>query len=306
MTRLSAQRELKRRNMGHQNLGLALFFLPALIFYGVFKYFPIIYSGVLSFAKWNFVKDISWVGLSNYTSMFSKSMFMMGLGNTFRYIVAFLPFFVVIPLVLATLILNVRNRSVQSVFKAFLFIPTVLAMSICCMVWLWIYSPSFGFLNRLLTSLGFDSISWLSDKKYAFGAVVVVCGWKFIGQNMILFMAGLLNVPEQCVEAARIDGANEWQTFWKVRFPLIMPTTVYIVITAVIFAADRAFTAIHILTTGGPSYSTTNLAYVIYEFAFKSYNIGMASAIAVFTSALYLVLTIIMMKALGGFEYDEN
>lgn len=305
MTTIHLHRDLRRRNQRRQTMGLALFFLPALIFYGIFKYFPILYSGVLSFAKWNFIKDISWVGVKNYADMFSKSMFVTGLGNTFRYILAFMPFFIVLPLMLAVLLLYVKNRAAQSVFKAFIFIPTVLALSICCMVWLWIYSPSFGFLNRMLASLGFDSISWLSDKAYAFGAVVVVCGWKFIGQNMILFMAGLLNVPEQCVEAAHIDGANEWQTFWKVRFPLIMPTTVYIFITSVIFAADRAFTAIHILTSGGPSYTTTNLAYVIYEFAFKSYNIGMASAIAVFTSALYLVLTLIMMKALGGFEYHD-
>lgn len=301
----SAMSDLRRRAQRQQNLGLFLFFLPALIFYAVFKYFPIIYSGILSFAKWNFVKDISWIGFKNYATMFSKPMVLSGLGNTFRYIMAFLPFFVVIPLLLAVLILYIKSRAAQSIFKTFIFIPTVLAMSICCMVWLWIYSPSFGFLNRMLTSFGMESISWLSDKAYAFGAVVAVCGWKFIGQNMILFMAGLLNVPEQCIEAAHIDGANEWQAFWRVRFPLIMPTVVYIFITAVIFAADRAFTAIHILTAGGPSYSTTNLAYVIYEYAFKSYNIGMASAIAVFTSALYLVLTIIMMKSLGGFEYHD-
>ena len=126
-----------------------------------------------------------------------------------------------------------------------------------------------------------------------------------MGQNLILFMAGLLNIPQECVEASRIDGAGEWQCFWRIKFPLLMPTTIYMFITSVIFAADRAFTAIHILTSGGPSYSTTNLAYVIYEFAFKSYNIGIASAIAVFTSALYLLITVVMMKTLGGFEYHE-
>ncbi|MDO4548644.1 MAG: sugar ABC transporter permease [Clostridia bacterium] len=302
---INAQRDLRRRNERAKNLGLALYFIPALIFYAVFKYFPIIYSSVLSFAKWNFVRDISWIGVKNYVDMFSRTMFVTGLGNTFRYIVAFLPFFIVLPLLLAVLLLYVKNRVAQSAFKSLLFIPTVLALSICCMVWLWIYSPSFGFLNRLLTSFGFSSISWLSDKSFAFGAVIVVCAWKYMGQNLILFMAGLLNVPEECVEAAHIDGANEWQCFWRVRFPLIMPTVVYMFITSVIFAADRAFTAIHILTTGGPSYTTTNLAYVIYEFAFKSYNIGMASAIAVFTSALYLIITVIMMKTLGGFEYHE-
>ena len=305
MAEISIRQKTKRKNSRRNNLGLALFFLPAFIFYGVFKYFPIIYSGVLSFAKWNFIKDISWIGFKNYATMFNKNMFLMGLGNTFRYIVAFLPFFLIIPMMLAVFILYVRRQQLQTLFKAFLFLPTVLALSICCMVWQWIYAPSFGILNRIIQSLGGTNVSWLSDKKYAFGAVVVVCSWKYMGQNMILFMAGLLNVPEDCIEAARIDGANEWQCFWRIRFPLIMPTFVYLFITSVIFAADRSFTAINILTQGGPNYSTTNLAHVIYEFAFRSYNIGMASAIAVFTSVLYLILTLVMMKSLGGFEYHE-
>ncbi len=300
----SRQRSLKR-NSRRNNIGLALFFLPAFIFYATFKYFPIVYSGILSFAKWNFIKDISWVGFKNYATMFNKNMFLMGLRNTLSYIIAFLPFFLIVPMMLAVFILYVRNRRAQSAFKSFLFLPTVLALSICCMVWQWIYAPSFGILNRIMNSLGKENISWLSDKKFAFGAVVVVCSWKYMGQNMILFMAGLLNVPEDCVEAARIDGANEWQCFWRVRFPLVMPTFIYLFITSVIFAADRSFTAINILTQGGPDYTTTNLAHVIYEFAFRSYNIGMASAIAVFTSGLYLIITIVMMRTLGGFEYHE-
>lgn len=305
MAMMDAQKQLLRQKKRGQNLGLLAYFLPALVFYGVFKYFPIVYSAILSFAKWNFVKDISWVGVSNYASMFSKSMLISGLKNTFGYIVAFIPFFLAIPLLLAVLLLYVKNHTAQGLFKTLLFIPTVLALAIVCMVWLWIYSPSFGFLNRVLAQFGMQGISWLSDKKYAFGAVVVVCGWKYMGQNMILFMAGLVNIPEECIEASRIDGANEWQCFWKVKFPLLAPTTIYMFITSVIFAADRSFTAIHILTGGGPSFTTTNLAYVIYEFAFKSYNIGMASAIALFTSAVYLVITLVMMKTLGGFEYND-
>ena len=118
-------------------------------------------------------------------------------------------------------------------------------------------------------------------------------------------MAGLLNIPQECIEASHIDGANAWQCFWRIKMPLLTPITVYVVTTSIIFAADRAFTAINILTSGGPSYTTTNLAYVIYEFAFKSYNIGMASAIAVFTSVFYLLITLFMMRSWGGFGRDE-
>lgn len=305
MAEIAISQKAKRMNIRRNHAGLAIFFLPSFVFYGVFKYFPIIYSGVLSFAKWNFIKEISWVGIQNYTSMFGKKMFLIGIGNTFKYVLAFLPFFLIVPLALAVLIIYIRNRQVQTAFKSLLFLPSILALSICCLVWQWIYAPSFGILNRLISNFGGSNIPWLSDKKYALNAVVIVCSWKYMGQNMILFMAGLLNISNDCIEAARIDGANEWQCFWQIRFPLIMPTFIYLFITAVIFAADRSFTAINILTQGGPNYTTTNLAHVIYEFAFRSYNIGMASSIAVFTSVFYLIITLVMMKVLGGLEYHE-
>ncbi len=302
---MKSHKTAKRTLMRGERWGFWAFFLPALLFYAVFKYFPIAYSGVLSFAKWNFVGELKWVGLDNYTSMFGKSMFVKGIGNTLRYIAAFMPFFVVLPLTFAAMLLSVKNRLAQSVYKVAMFLPTVLALSIVCMVWLWIYSPSFGLLNIILKGLGMSQVSWLSEKATAFWAIVVACGWKYLGQNLILFMAGLLNIPQECIEASHIDGANGWQCFWRIKMPLLMPITVYVVTTSIIFAADRAFTAINILTAGGPSYTTTNLAYVIYEFAFKSYNIGMASAIAVFTSIFYLAITLVMMRSWGGFEHDE-
>lgn len=298
-------RPLKRRKS--QVPQFLLYCLPALVFFGVFKYWPMIYSAVLSFAKWNFVADLKWIGWSNYQSMFGKEMFIKGIGNTFLYIIALLPFFIVLPLMLATFLLEVRNKRMQSIYKALYFLPTVLAFSIICYVWIWIYNPTYGLLNRFLSLFGGKTeISWLTDPKVAFFAIVLVCGWKYLGQNMILFMAGLLNVNNDCIEASTIDGANKWQCFWYIRFPLLGPTTVYLLLTSVIFAAERAFTAVNLLTEGGPSYRTTNLSYVIYEFGFKYYNIGMASAIAVFTSIIFLIITILMMRSMGGFGYNDQ
>ena len=149
----------KQQTTRHQKSPLPMFLaycLPALIFFGVFKYWPMIYSAVLSFAKWNFVSDLKWVGWSNYASMFSKAMFTKGLGNTFLYIVALLPFFSVIPLLLATLLLAVRNEKLQGIYKALYFMPTILAFSIICIVWIWMYNPTYGVLNNLLHMIGMD------------------------------------------------------------------------------------------------------------------------------------------------------
>ena len=286
--------------------GFLLYVLPALVFFGLFKYWPMIYSSVLSFAKWNFVSNLKWIGFSNYSSMFDKAMFLQGIGNTFFYIVALLPFFIAIPLILATMLLSVRNRQAQGLYKALYFMPTILAFSIVCIVWVWMYNPSYGVLNNMLLKLGLPGRAWVSDPKTAFFSIVLVCGWKYMGQNMILFLAGLLNISQDCIEAATIDGAGGWQCFWRIKFPLLAPTMVYMLLTSVIFAAERAFTAINLLTQGGPSYTTTNLSYVIYEFGFKYYNIGMASAIAVFTSIIFLIITVVMMRTMGGFGYHDQ
>lgn len=296
----------RARKRRQHNAGFWLYLLPAIVFFVAFKYWPFIYSTILSFAKWNFVSDISWVGFKNYASMFNKTMFIRGVTNTLKYIVFQLPGFVIFPLLFSVLLLNVRSKKLQSIYKSLFFIPTILALSICCYVWLWMYSTTYGLFNNILGKFGISNVSWLTDKKVAFWSIILVCGWKYLGQNLILFMAGMLNISQDCIEAAGIDGANGWQTFWRIKMPLLWPTTVYVLITSVIFAADRSFTAINILTAGGPNYTTTNLAYVIYEFAFKNYNIGIASSIAVFTSLFFLIITVIMMKTLGGFGYNEE
>ena len=296
----------RRRPFSREDACFCLWLIPVIAAYGLFKYWPMIYSFILSFANWNFISDFTWVGFGNYTNMFSKTMFIKGMVNTLKYIVYLFPFFVILPLLLSVMLLNVRNKFAQELYKTLFFIPNILALSIVCMVWLWIFSSSYGLLNNSLTKLGIASVNWLTNSKTAFYCIVAVCGWKYLGMNMILFIAGLLGISQDCVEAAYIDGASGWQCFWSIKMPLLAPTTVYVVITSVIFAAERAFTAISVLTSGGPSYTTTNLSYVIYEFAFKYYNIGTASAISTFTSVFFLLLTVIMMRTMGGYGYHEE
>ena len=230
-------------------------------------------------------------------------MFVTGLKNTGLYVLALFPFFVLLPLALSALLAEVKSKKASSFYQAVFFMPTMLAFSIICIVWMWIFNPTSGVLNQAIAALGLgDGYSWLSDPNTAFFSIVLVCGWKYIGTHMILFLAGLKNVDQEIQEAAAVDGANAWQVFWRIKFPLLKNTTVYIVITSVIFAAERAFIAINLLTQGGPSYTTTNLSYVIYEFAFRSYNVGMASAISTFTAAIFLVVAIVMMRTMGGVE----
>jgi len=224
---------LTRKRIRITNLSFFLYVFPALFSFVLFKWWPIIYSFALSYMKWNFVGAKHWVGLQNYARLFTHPHFHQAFVNTFIYIVALFPFFVVLPLLFALLLSYIRNKSIQGLYRALLFIPTILAFSIVCLVWMWMYNPQFGLFNNLLGLVGGKSISWLSDENYAIVSIVIVTGWKILGQNLILYAAGLMMISNDYIEAATIDGASQWKIFWKIKWPLLAPTTIYNVITAV-------------------------------------------------------------------------
>jgi ABC-type sugar transport system permease subunit len=291
----------------HKTTGVFfLYVLPALVLYFLFKIWPIAYSFILSFFDWNFVRNMKWVGLKNYAGIFFREEFQAALKNTFFYILGLLPFFLVFPLFFAVMLTGVKTKAAENFYKALLFMPAILALSIICFVWMWIFNPNFGILNKFFRFLGHEGYAWLSDNRTALFSIILVSGWKFMGSHLILFYAGLLGISREYIEAAIIDGAANWQVFWSIKWPLLSPTTIYIIITSVIFAAERAFTPINILTKGGPANTSTNLSFVIYRFGFEYFNIGLACAAAIFTSIFFLIITRIMMKTLGGYSYYEN
>jgi ABC-type sugar transport system permease subunit len=293
---------IKKKNM----LLFLLYTSPALIFFFAYKIWPIAYSLGLSFFDWNFVKRMKFVSLKNYAAMFQRAEFQAAMANTLWYILGLLPAFIILPLAFAVMLTDVRSSRAQNLYKMFLFMPTVLALAIVCLVWMWMFNPSFGLLNSVIGFFGIKPQAWLSNKHTALISIIMVSGWKFLGSNLILFYAGLVSISRDYVEAAIVDGASKWQIFMKIKWPLLSPTTIYIVITSVIFAAERAFTPINILTQGGPANTSTNLSYVIYRFGFEYFNIGLASASAIFTAVLFLIITRVMMKTLGGYSYYEN
>lgn len=279
-----------------------LYLCPAFIAFIGLKLWPLGYTAVLSFASWNFIGPLHWLGFKNYLGIFRRAEFLASLVNTLWYILALIPAFLVLPLLLAVLLTSVKREKTRDGYKALLFLPTILALSIVSLVWMWIFNPSFGFLNAILSLLGFPRQLWLSDSHTALLSIVLVSGWKFMGAHLILFYAGLMAIPRDCIEAAKIDGASPWQLFWSVKWPLLAPTTVYIVLTSVIFAAERAFIPIEVLTQGGPANATTNLAHMIYRFGFQYFNAGLASASAVFTALLFLVITFSLYRLVKGYD----
>ena len=276
-----------------------VFILPALIGTLIFIVIPVICSFGLSFAKWDLLNPIEFVGLENYREIFSDALFFKILINTIVFAVATSVFGVIIPLVLAAII-NSKVRG-SEFYKTAYFLPFITPMIVIGIVWEWIFDPNIGFLNNILQL----HINWLYDTHYAMPAMIIVSVWKLIGYNMIIFLSALGGISQSLFEAAKIDGANSVQTFKNVTIPMLSPTIFFVVIITAI-SSFQVFDLIYLMTQGGPLDSTNVLVYAIYKNAFEYFNIGRASALAYVLFSIILVLTLIQWNLRKKLVYSEN
>ncbi len=276
-----------------------VFILPALIGTLIFIIIPIFCSFGLSFTKWDLLNPIEFVGLDNYKAIFTEPVLVKILINTFVYAVATTFFGVLIPLVLAY-ILNNKIRG-SEFFKTAYFLPFITPMIVIGIIWEWIFDPNIGILNQLLNL----HINWLYDTNFAMPALIIVSVWKLIGYNMIIFLSGLSTMNNDLLEASKIDGANEYETFKYISIPLLSPTIFFVVIITAI-SSFQVFDLIFVMTQGGPLDSTNVLVYSIYKNAFEYFNVGKASALAYVLFAIILVLTLFQWHIRKKIVYLEN
>jgi len=263
-----------------------LYLLPALLFLGLFIYWPLVQVTILSFFRWNLISpNGTFVGLDNFASLLTDPKFFGVLLQTLLYIFIALLGNFLLPVGLAMLTLQVGRRYTD-LYQSLLFTPTMVAVSVGALLWQWIYLPTGGLLNTLLSVLGLPEVNWLNDPDTALGAVGVVAAWQFMGFNYLISLAGLRAVPREDLEAARIDGATGWPLLRWVIIPLLMPTLLFVALTSILQALPNAFVPIEILTRGGPSDSSDNLLYTIYRDGFQFFQVGEASAEAVVTILL--------------------
>lgn len=258
-----------------------LLVLPVLVLMAVFIYWPLLYSAYLSTLQWNLVSpERVFVGLDNFINLLGEEGFRRAVLNTVLYLLILVPLLVVAPLGLALLLWPVRGSHAQATYRVVLFTPTVVSFAIAAVVWLWIFNPIQGVLNRAVVAAGGVRIDWLADPDVALWSIVIVSAWKSFGFNLILFVAALEAVPKDYLEAAALDGAGGWTLFRHVRFPLITPTVFFVLVTTVILVSEEVFAAIYVLTEGGPFGRTANVLYYLYERAFEFFRVGEASAVA--------------------------
>ena len=295
---LQVTKRLLEKISNNQRLGGLIFIAPALIGTFVFIIIPVICSFGLSFTRWDLLNPIEFVGLDNYTGIFTEPLFYKILLNTIVFALSTSVFGVIIPLVLAA-ILNTKIRG-SEFYKTAYFLPFITPMIVIGIIWEWIFDPNIGLLNKFLHL----HINWLYDPHFAMPALILVSVWKLIGYNMVIFLSALSGISQSMFEAAKIDGANEFQTFKNVTIPLLSPTIFFVVIITAI-SSFQIFDLIYLMTQGGPLDSTNVLVYAIYKNAFEYFNIGKASAIAYVLFVIILVLTLVQWNLRKKLVYNE-
>lgn len=288
----------KRKGDG---LSAFLFLSPTLIVFGAFILFPVIFSFYLSFHQWNmFSTDTDFIGLENYSRLFQDPEFWNVLKNTAIYTFGTIPLNMVFSLMIAY-ILN-KKIAGKKLLRTLFFAPVIISPVAAAVVWRWLYDPNFGIFNYFIGLFGVNPINWLNEPTAAMAALIIMGVWKTFGYNMVLFSAGLSGIPDNYYEAALIDGAGWWAKFWHITIPMLAPTTFFILIMSII-SSFQVFDIVYVLTSGGPLGSTKVLVFHIYEYAFKFFEMGYASAMSYSLFLILFILTLIQVKYMKSKVY---
>lgn len=275
-----------------------LFILPVMIFFLSFVLYPMIKGVHLSLYRFR-GRNTTFVGLKHYIDLFKNDIFLKSAVNTVFITFVALPVVVIFSIFVAYVIYE-KNATVRSFFRGIFYIPAISSVVSITVVWNWIYHPKYGILNYVFqkTHLISKPIDWLGDPKTAIFAIIAILITTSVGQPIILYVAALGNVPKDLMEAARIDGANEWYTFRDVTWPLIMPTTLYIVVVTTI-NSFQIFALIQLLTHGGPNYSTSTVMYLVYQTAITEGRFGVSSAMGIVLAIIIGIISVLQFKFLS-------
>src|SRR5919107_43522 len=293
---------VRKGRIERQHLLFLAFIAPNFLLLVVFTYWPMVYQTYLSLTRWDMLAPRkNFVGLDNYASMFGGWEFWGVLFKTFYFMGAVVLGSVIFCLAIAVL-LNQRLRW-RNFVRSVVFAPVILSGAAVGLVWAYIFDPNYGLLRTLLGFLGVSSPDWLADTHFAMPAIILVYLWKSLGFAVVIYLAGLQNIPKDLYEAARVDGANSWVRFRHVTLPQLSPVTFFVVLTTII-NSFQAFDIIAVMTGGGPAGATTTLIWYIYQEGFIAFRAGVAAAAAIIMFLLLLVITVLQVRyAQRGVHY---
>jgi multiple sugar transport system permease protein len=294
-----------------------LFLTPGLLLFFLFVLIPVLAAFYLSFCRYDIIHSPTWIGADNYARLAddigSRGVFYLSLRNTAQYALGTIPIGMALALALA-LLLNAGLRGI-TIYRTVYYLPVVTSLVAVSLVWMWIYDPNYGLLNHLLqllsraaSAIGGREIvippqTWLADPGQAMPSIIAMSIWRGLGYNMVIYLAGLQSIPAHLYEAAIIDGATPWQRFRAITWPLLKPTTAFILIVSVI-GASQVFAQVYVMTNGGPNNATTVIVHQIFQNAFSFMKMGYASAMAFVLFGLIFVMSLVNLRLLRGGEVE--
>ncbi len=277
--------------------------LPWIIGFIAFTIIPISVSLYVSMTQWTGMEPPRWIGFNNYVRMFTNDpLFWQALKVTLGFVALSLPLKLVLGLALA-LLLNLKVPG-MNFFRTVFYIPAVISGVAVSLMWMWLMQPDTGVVNTLLYYMGIKGPNWFWDPNWALPSVALMSVWK-VGGSAIIYLAGLQNIPAHLYEAAEIDGAGPWSRFWKITLPLLTPTLFFQLIIEMI-DSFKVFTEAYVITNGGPLKATYFYLLYFYEEAFRNFNLGYASALAVVLTIIILLTTIFVNYTSKRWVYYES
>jgi multiple sugar transport system permease protein len=290
-----------RRARGSRDTWVALgFILPSVFGFIVFYLWPSVRGFGLSLTDYQFFSDTSFVGLANYQRLLGDETFWNAMLVTIWYVVLNIGFQTVLAIVLAVL-LHRLTRSV--VIRGLVLMPYLVANVVVALLWFWMLDAQIGIVNQILSWVGLGPISFFGSESWAIPTIAFVNTWRHLGYTALLIFAGLVMIPRILYEAARVDGASEWQMFWRITMPLLRPVLALVLVITVV-GSFQVFDTVAVTTLGGPSDASRVIQYYIYDLAFERLDYGYASAVSVVLLVILSVIAFVQLRLMRANESD--
>lgn len=283
-----------------------LFLLPSVFFFAVFSYWPLLQNLYLSFFSWNMVSpNMTFVGIENYTAVLGSEELIKILANTVVFVAIMLVLNFVLPYLFSFVLGHLIERG-KGFYRSTLFMPATLSLAVASILFLWIYNPLAGPLSIVLSWFDLESPRWFKENWLVIFAICTIIGWKVFGYNLIVMLAAMLAVPKEMIEAAKLENASNWQIFKQIIVPMTSSTAIYVFTITVVFGLQYVMVPVNMLTQGGPDQGSSNLVYIIYQYAFVFFQTGKSAAFAIITMICYIAFLLFRTKYLEKKVYYEN
>ena len=307
VNKVPPKKHKKLRQSKREQLLAWTFILPALAVFLVFMFWPLAYTFYLSFFKWNMVAPTkTFVGIKNYISLLKEKVTLQLFLNTLLYILILVIFNFVIPYILAFINTFMMKKKAKSIYKVFIFMPSLISLVVGAIVLQWIFNPISGPVAAVLSKFGITIPSWSKTQGLVIVVISLVATYKAFGYNFLVLLAGVGSVSTELIEAARLDKTPYRKIFTQIVRPITSSSAIYILIMSIVQGMQYVFTPIKVLTQGGPDNASSNIIYGGYKEAFTFYDTGRSSALSIITMIIFLVMLFLEFKYVEKGVYYEN